>query len=298
VTAIAAEPRENLRFYTEVLGLRLVKRTVNFDDPTTWHLYFADRVGTPGTLMTFFPHPMSRPGIAGSGEVGRTLFTIPTGSHPFWERRLRELGVDVAATGMFGRARLEFADGHGTRLGLVEGEQESQPVATSQVPGEMAIRGIHTVRIDVCDASATADFLVRMLGFRFVREESGVQELLIGEGDGGHRVEVAGDSGLAPPILGAGSVHHVAWRVPDDPSQLRLREELVQSRVGVTEVRDRNYFHSIYFREPGGTIFEIATDGPGFMIDETEEMLGTQLKLPPHYERLRPSIERRLPPLD
>lgn len=304
VTAIGGEPVTNLDFYTRVLGLRLVKRTVNFDDPTTWHLYFGDRHGSPGTIMTFFPHPLARPGQAGSGEVARTDFAVPAGTLGRWRERLESEGLVVAETDEGDRRGLQVHDPHGTRLALIESAGPGGPGApgsvepwvAGDVSADLVVRGLAGVRLNVRDVEPTADFLQQVFGFQEVEGHGDSR----GFDDGnGQRIEVAAMPGAAEPRaqLGAGSVHHVAFRVPDDEAQVSLQRRLGDAGFGVTEVKDRQYFRSIYFREPGGVIFEIATDVPGFAVDEPEAQLGQMLKLPPWLESRRADLERALPPL-
>ncbi len=295
VTAIGGPPAVNVDFYTRVLGLRLVKRTVNFDDPTTWHLYFGDRLGSPGTIMTFFPHPLARPGRAGGGEVGRTTFAVPTGTLDPWQARLAAEGWAVEETAAASPRVLELRDPDGVRLALVEstGASGGDPWAVEGVPPEIAIRGFESVRLDVPDVDPTADFLREVFGLPEVERQGGRRCFDAGDGQ---RVEVAATASPRAQ-LGAGSVHHVAFRVPDDDAQLAMQRRLAEGGFAVTDVQDRQYFRSIYFREPGGVIFEIATDVPGFAVDEAEAELGQALKLPPWLESRRSDLEQALPPL-
>ena len=295
VTAIGGEPGANLNFYTHVLGLRLVKRTVNFDDPTTWHLYFGDRLGRPGTLMTFFPHPLARPGQAGSGEVARTAFAVPEGTLGNWHQRLEANGLAMRETDVGGQIGLEVQDPHGTRLALIEtaGPDGVEPWAGHGVSADMAMRGFDSVRLNVRDVQPTATFLAEALGLPEVARHGDSRWFDVGDGQ---RIEVA-PSADSRAQLGAGSVHHVALRVPNDATQLFMRARLIKTGVGVTDVQDRQYFRSIYFREPGRVIFEIATDVPGFAIDEADAELGQAIKLPPWLESQRSVLEQSLPPL-
>ncbi len=295
VTAIGGDPVVNLDFYTRVLSLRLVKRTVNFDDPGTWHLYFGDRVGSPGTIMTFFPHPLARDRKPGTSEVAQTAFAVPAGSLAAWRDRLAGAGVDAQETQIAGQAAIAFADPHTTRLVLVEGTgpAEAVPRTAGGAPGEMAIRGFAGVQLAVPDVAATARFLADVFGLP-ERTSDGPNR---GFDAGANQwIEVTPMAGQRAR-LGAGAVHHVAFRVPDDDAQLALRERLIDVGISVTPVQERMYFRSIYFREPGGVIFEIATDVPGFAVDETEAELGQSLKLPPWLERQRAVLERSLPSL-
>jgi len=298
VTAIGGEPAVTLDFYTRVLGLRLVKRTVNFDKPTIWHLYFGDRLGTPGTLMTFFPHPLAHPGLAGSREVARTAFAVPAGTLGQWRERLEAERLPVMLVEEGDRHELQVRDPHGTRLALVEsaGPKGVEPWGTGGVSADLAIRGFESVRLNVPDIGFTAAFLQEALGLREIEcpyESGNSRSFDVGDGQ---RVEVVASTEPRAE-LGAGSVHHVAFRVPDDEALVAMRHHLTDSGYGVTKVKDRHYFRSIYFREPGGVIFEIATDVPGFTIDEPEAELGQTLKLPPWLESQRMTIEQSLAPL-
>lgn len=295
VTAFAKSPTENLRFHTRVLGLRLIKRTVNFDDPTTYHLYYGDATGSPGTLLTHFPHPLAAPGAHGGSEITDTLLEVPEGSLDFWRSRLAAAGVAYSDASI--APGLAFEDPDGMRYALVERPGSPSPTRWSGGPdGGSAIRRIAGVGIHVADADETSAFLSEVLGFREV-VAVGARRTLEIEPDRS-RIELVDDPKTPHRPMGAGTVHHVAWRVPDDAAQRRASEALVSAGIAVTPVRDRQYFRSIYFRIPGGVLFEIATDGPGFAIDEPVERLGTSLKLPPQYETHRAAIEQALPPLE
>jgi glyoxalase family protein len=301
VTALSGPAAGNLRFYTRVLGLRLVKKTVNFDDPTSYHFYFGDRTGRPGTLVTFFPHPGFRPGVPGAGEVATTHLAVPAGSLDYWAGRLQRDGVQAVRQAAGGRERLLFRDPDGTRLSLVEtpaGRGSGDAAAAwTDVPADKAIAGLAAVTAVVRRLGPTADFLPDTLGFRQVAAD-GNRAWFEPPNGGGQSLEVVAVEAAPRPVLGVGSVHHVAWRVPDDAARDRVRA-LVEGKVaGLTPTRDRNYFRSIYFREPGGVIFEIATDVPGFTVDEDEASLGTALKLPAEFEPRRAEIEAALPPLE
>lgn len=295
VTAIGGDPVVNVDFYTHVLGVRLVKRTVNFDDPSTWHLYFGDRVGTPGTILTFFPHPRARDRQAGSSEVSQTSFAVPAGALGEWRRRLNEAGIAAKDAELAGQPALAFADPHTTQLMLVEsaGPAAAVPWTDDGMPAEIAIRGFDSVRLAVSDIEPTAAFLADVFGLPELDRHGDARWFDAGDGQ---RIELVA-SADPRARLGAGAVHHVAFRVPDDDAQLALRERLSAAGLGVTPVQERQYFRSIYFREPGGVIFEIATDTPGFTVDEPEADLGRSLKLPPWLESQRAVIEQSLPPL-
>jgi len=294
VTALCGEGGRNLWFYTHLLGLRLVKKTVNFDAPGSYHFYYGDRIGHPGTLITFFPHPGFRPGTPGAREVAVTHFSVPDGSLGYWSERLHRAGLLVERERVAGRERLAFRDPDGTRLTVGEAGRVviDAEAPESAVPGGRAINGIAAVTTVVNRLQPTGAFLTDTLGFRDVG--GGVFEA----GASGQRIEVIEDPAAPPPVLGVGSAHHVAWRVADDAARERVRAAVDGRVVGLTPTRDREYFRSIYFREPGGVIFEIATDGPGFLVDEDEAALGTALKLPSQFEARRAQIEAALPPLE
>ncbi|HKS31765.1 MAG TPA: ring-cleaving dioxygenase [Chthoniobacterales bacterium] len=291
ITAIAGDPQTNLDFYIATLGLRLIKRTVNFDDPGSYHFYFGDNIGSPGTIITFFPWPGARRGTRGSGQVTVVSFAIPVNSIAMWRERLRE--NDIVAeeiSDRFGTKALRFLDPDGLMLELIE-----SPI----VPGEGGmghnIHGFAAPTLEVRHVERTEKLLIEILGFEFVGEE-GNRRRLRGSGSNAAAVDlVSSDAGFG--LVAVGSVHHIAFRVENDEEQLRVREKIVERGLNVTPVIDRQYFHSIYFREPNGILFEVATDGPGFLIDESADELGESLKLPPMYESARSEIERVLPPI-
>jgi glyoxalase family protein len=305
VTAIATDPQRNLDFYAGVLGLRLIKRTVNFDDPGTYHLYFGDEVGTPGTIMTFFPWPGARRGRPGPGQVAVTSFRIPPAALGFWLDRLLRHGIRYEGprkrrTGAESEQVLAFPDPDGLLLELVASPGPKPPSTWSgrpDVPPEHAIPGFHSVTLWVEAAEPTERVLIDTLGFEPADEEAGVRSYAVGGGGQGARVNLKATGGFPRGVGGAGTVHHVAWRVADDAAQLELRDQVIAAGLAPTGVIDRNYFRSVYFGEPGGILFELATDPPGFMIDEPRERLGEKLMLPPQYEPERSEIEAGLPPL-
>jgi glyoxalase family protein len=294
VTAISRDIAANLRFYTEVLGLRLVKRTVNFDDPTAHHLYYGDEGGTPGSILTFFGWEGAHAGQLGLGQAVEIAFRIPRSSLGWWTQRLIEKGIAFdAPEKRFGETVLGLKDPDGIRLELVasqSGDAEGGWTSAS-VPAEHAIRGIHAVTLWLGEAAGTGALLEQAFGY----ERAG--------SEGSRTRYVSGGTGLAAIVdlrgrMGAGAVHHIAFRAADDAAQEEMVEKLASLGVPATEQKDRTYFRSVYFREPGGVIFEIATDGPGFTVDEPVEALGSALKLPPQYEPHRTEIEAALPKLD
>ena len=301
VTAISGPARRNLSFYAEVLGLRLVKKTVNFDDPGTYHLYFGDGAGSPGTILTFFPWEHAAPGRLGVGQTQETVFRVPEGSLGWWAHRFVEKGVaHETITRRFGESVLSFKDPDGMRLALACMPRIGDEPAWDGggVPAEHAIRGFHGVSLLVERGEKTGAILTDVFGFARVASEGNVTRYAVAGTPLGGIVDIREAGGFLAGREGAGSVHHVAFRAADDAAQeamvKRLREHHGQR---VTEQRDRNYFRSVYFREPGGILFEIATDVPGFAVDEPAESLGQALKLPPQYEAQRARIEAVLPAL-
>jgi glyoxalase family protein len=301
VTAISGSAARNIDFYTRTLGLRLVKKTVNFDDPGTYHLYYGDEDGHPGTILTFFPWEHAAAGRNGVGLTEETAFRVPQSAIGYWTHRLIEKGVaHEALAHRFGEPVLAFTDPHGLRLALVgvAGAEDEPGWTAGEIPAEHAIRGFHGVTLMLESAGKTGAVLTEVLGFK----ETGREGSLIhyeAEGAGpGHVVVLRDAGGFLAGRMGRGSVHHVAFRAKDDAEQAAMAETL-QSALGITttEQKDRQYFRSVYFREPGGIIFEIATDAPGFAIDEPKATLGSALKLPPFLESHRQAIEAALPPL-
>ena len=300
VTAIAREPQRNLDFYAGTLGMRLVKLTVNYDDPGTYHLYYGDDLGRPGSLLTFFPWTGGRPGRQGTGQTNGVGLAVPPASLGFWIERLLSRGVKYEGpVRRFDEQVLTFPDPDGLlleliatpRVNLVDGWRDGP------VPAGQAVRGVHAVTVWEDGDAGSADFLTRTMGFRAKGEEENRLRFESGHDGLGTVVDLRRAPGFWRGTDGVGTVHHVAFRAGDDAEQKVRQEELQRLGVGVTDVRDRNYFRSIYFREPGGVLFEIATDGPGFSVDEPPGELGTTLKLPPQYETMRERLERSLPPL-
>ncbi|MCP2169028.1 ring-cleaving dioxygenase [Goodfellowiella coeruleoviolacea] len=301
VTAIGGDPQRNVDFYLRALGLRLVKTTVNFDDPGTYHLYYGDEAGRPGTLMTFFPWRGAPRGRHGTGQATTTSFSVPAASIGWWKQHLERLGVEVSR--ISSRAHedaLTFHDPDGLVLSLVSHEQDDprEPWDNGVIPVEHGIRGLHSVTLSVTQEEATAGMLVDGLGLRFVDQQGNRFRFEAGAGGPGALVDVLVTPDAPRGLVAAGTVHHVAWRAPDEATQAQWREELTDRGVSVTSILDRQYFRSIYFREPGGTLLEVATDEPGFAIDEPLLELGRALKLPPWLEPDREQIQAMLPALD
>jgi len=300
ITAIAGNPQTNLDFYAGLLGLRLVKLTVNFDDPTTYHLYYGDGAGHPGTILTFFPWPSAPKGRRGAGQVTETAFAIPENAVDFWVERLTGHGIPFAGPfDRFGEKALSFSDPDGMRVELIATATAGidRAYEPGPVPLEFAVRGFHSATLSETDRGPTAALLTDTMGFKLIAQD-------------GNRFRYAADSDESARLLDVlhvpherhgrvlvGSVHHIAFRTPNDAQQAVWLEELSRRNYGVSPVMDRKYFHSIYYREPGNILFEIATDPPGFAVDEAPEKLGTHLVLPAWLERDRPRLEAVLPPL-
>jgi len=300
VTAIASDPQANVDFYTKVLGLRLVKQTVNFDAPHVWHLYYGDEQGSPSSILTFFPWPGVMQGKEGAGLTTATAFSVPPESIGFWHERVKMLGLTAEAPVVRGESEvLTLFDNDGMRLELVAspGDSRSGWDGVSEIPQEHAVRGLHEVTLSERSLDPTASMLTNFLGMELATESAGAASFSMGEGGAGASVQVVGgiqDRGLQA----GGTVHHVAFRAPDLQTMESWRLDLLDRGVGVTEVMDRQYFKSIYFREPGGVLFEIATDQPGFDIDEPLLELGRKLKLPPWLEPSREQIQNSLPRIE
>lgn len=297
VTAIARDPQQNVDFYTKVFGLRLVKQTVNFDAPHIWHLYYGDEHGSPASILTFFPWPGVSRGREGSGLTTATSFSVPEASLGFWTKHLAGLKIDWSwGKDSSGHDLIEVRDYDGMRLQLVGtvGDARSGWDGVADIPAEHAVRGLHSVELSETQIDPTAGMLQNLLGMNLSSESSGKANFQMATGESGAKVEVLG--GVAHRGLQAGgTVHHVAFRAPDLPTMELWQQELLSRGVGVTEIMDRQYFKSIYFREPGGVLFEIATDDPGFDIDEPLLELGKKLKLPPWLEPSREQIQQSLP---
>ena len=301
VTAITSDAQRNVDFYTGLLGLRLVKVTVNFDDPSAYHLYYGDEVGHPGTILTFFAWTGIPRGRPGTGQLTTIAFTIPQASLDYWAQRFLSGGIHHQGPRThLGEQVLSLRDPDGMSIELVAHPraQERPGWAGGTVHAEHAIRGIHSVTVLEEEYEHTAHHLTGTLGFRLVAEEQNVFRYEVGAGGPGALINVRCTPEFLRGMIAGGSIHHVAWRAATDAGQQIWREALSSYGVDVTPILDRQYFHSIYFREPGGVLFEIATDPPGFTVDEPVEHLGSQLKLPPWLEPDRVEIEQMLPPLN
>ncbi|WP_076859592.1 ring-cleaving dioxygenase [Bradyrhizobium mercantei] len=301
ITAIAGDPARNLDFYTRDVGLRLVKKTVNFDDPSTYHFYYGDAAGSPGTILTFFLWPGSAPGSRGGGEVHRTAFRVPMRSMDYWARRFAEREISCQAMETrFGEPVLPFSDPDGTALMLVgiAGAESGPAWSNGDVPVEHAIRGLHGATLVLDSAERTAAILTDVLGFREVGRDGALIRFAASGETNGCVVDIEERKGVTRGHQGRGSVHHIAFRATSDAEQAKMVEKLIaEHKRHPTEQKDRNYFRSIYFREPGGVLFEIATDKPGFAVDEATDVLGRDLRLPGFLESRRAEIESALPVL-
>ncbi|TDM02229.1 ring-cleaving dioxygenase [Macrococcus carouselicus] len=296
ISAIVGHPQENVDFYEGILGLRLVKKTVNFDDPKTYHLYFGTDAGTPGSIITFFPWPGARQGRIGTGQVGVTGYAVPVGAYDFWKERLESFDIEVHEEERFGERYLTFEDVHGLKLEIVEREKgDSNPFQHEAIPLEYAIKGFAGAVLYSSDIEATDKVLTEELGLA-KRAEDETYFRYEAEGEMGNIVDIKKEVN-ARGLMGAGTVHHIAWRAQDDAEQMMFSNQLRADGYHVTDIKDRNYFNAIYFREHGEILFEIATDSPGFAHDEPYETMGESLMLPAQYEPHRAQIEANLIPI-
>ena len=300
ITAITSSAAENLAFYENVLGLQLVKKTVNFDDPYTYHLYYGNSAGAPGTIITFFPWEKLPRGKIGAGMVTSIAFSIPTGSVDYWRKRLNVSGVETMESERFGEHIIHFKDPHGLSLELIESPTVrsifNQSGNSKSVAGRIA--GFHSATALLRSLDATRSLLVNTMGMELHNKEGNRYRFkMAGDDFPGNFYDVVVDKDAEDGRQGSGTVHHIALRTPTDAEQKYWQRSLTDNGFSVTPIRDRKYFKSIYFNEPGGVLFEIATDPPGFTVDESYERLGRDLKLPDQYEPIRDEIEGRLPKL-
>ncbi|HCA78842.1 MAG TPA: ring-cleaving dioxygenase [Bacteroidetes bacterium] len=301
ITAIASDPQRNVDFFVGVLGLRLVKRTVNFDSPDVHHLYYGDESGTPGTILTFFPFQDAGRGKRGAGEVGSVAFHLPPAARDYWIHRLSQHGISFQGpVRRFGEELISFEDPDGLSIDFVfsHSERANHAWADGPVPPEHSVRGFAGATLLLRDSSQTETMLQTVLGFQPAGSEGERKRFLLGDGDLVAAVDLVIDPKSPPARPGAGSIHHIAWRVSGYDHQADWRTRIAEAGHSVTDIVDRQYFKSVYFHEPGGVLFEIATDEPGFTVDEPKEALGTTLKLPPWLELHRRQLERVLPPID
>lgn len=300
VTSMAGDARTNNAFFTGTLGLRRVKKTVNFDAPDVYHLYYGDEVGTPGSVMTYFPFPNIAPGRPGTGEVGTTLFSVPEGTLSWWQQRLSEHGATaMKQTDNFGEQRLHFAAPDGDGFALVETGDDGRSAWTGNgVDADHAIRGFRGATMRLADDGAMAE-LLRFMNYEQIDKGDGVTRFGVnGGGNGADIIELETMPNVAKARLGAGSVHHIAFSVDNREKQLEVRKALLDTGYEVTPVIDRDYFWAIYFRTPGGVLFEVATNEPGFDRDEDTAHLGEALKLPTQHAHMRAFLEENLQPLE
>jgi glyoxalase family protein len=298
ITAIASDAQRNFNFYAKTLGLRFIKKTVNFDDPGTYHFYFGDEVGSAGTILTFFPWPHITAGRRGPGQATEIGYSVPAGSLDFWMKRFDAHGVTYnKPSERFGEQYLAFLDPDGLKLELIVSKTSDTrtPWTTPEVGADVATRGFHNVTLTLASQKATAAILTEVFGYQLVDQHVNRYRYATTAVDTASIVDLVEVAGEAASITAGGSVHHVAFRVKDDATLMHFREIVLKRGLNITHQIDRQYFHSLYFREPGGVLFEIATENPGFMVDEPLAELGTHLLLPPQYEARRAQIEGHLP---
>ncbi|MDZ4709061.1 MAG: ring-cleaving dioxygenase [Saprospiraceae bacterium] len=296
ITAIAGNAKRNFDFYTKVMGLRLVKKTVNFDDPGTYHFYFGDELGTPGTILTFFPWEGMQTGKSGTGMATDLGYSIPIGGLDLWKSHFEKNKVRVTASGKrFNQPFISIQDPDGLSLTLIENNDTRQPWTTSEVKAEFATRGFHSIALTLKNIEATAKVLTEVLGYQLENDEGNRYRYGNDIINHASKVDLISAPQERPAVNAGGTIHHLAFRVKDEATLMEYREKIEKYGLGVTPKIDRNYFFSIYFREPGGVLFEIATDNPGFSVDEPINELGQHLKLPAQYEAQRAKIEQVLP---
>lgn len=300
ITAIAGDAQSNYDFYTKTLGLRMVKKTVNFDDPQTYHFYFGDEVGTPGTILTFFPWKNVRQGKNGAGMATEIGYSVPGGSLDFWTKRFENLGVrHDAIVERFGEKQLPFQDPDGLWLSLIESKTPDNRKGweTPDVKADTALKGFHTVTLTLNNTKATAAVLTEIFGYQLVAQDGNISRYQTDAVENAALVDLLESPGAQRGLNAGGTNHHVAFRVANEEILMTFREKIVARGLHITEKINRDYFFSLYFREPGGVLFEIATDNPGFATDETVAELGNSLQLPNRYESMRAEIEKGLPEL-
>ena len=300
ITAIAGDAQRNYNFYTKTLGLRMVKKTVNFDDPQTYHFYFGDEVGSPGTILTFFPWANVRQGKNGAGMATEIGYSVPANSLDFWKKRFEDENVrHDQISERFGEKFLSFQDPDGLWLSLIETTQkdERQGWQTSAISSNAAVKGFHTVTLTLNNIKATAAILTTVFGYKQVAQDGNIYRYQTDAVENAAMVDLLEDPRAHSGVNAAGTNHHVAFRVKDEETLMAFRKKVMEQGLHITEKINRDYFFSLYFREPGGVLFEIATDNPGFATDETVEELGKKLQLPERYEAIREKIERGLPNL-
>ena len=300
ITAIADNAQRNYHFYTKVLGLRMVKKTVNFDDPGTYHFYYGDESGTPGTILTFFPWEGIGQGSAGTGMATDIGYSVPAGSIEFWKDRFKQFNVKHGEVDeRFGEQFLSFQDPDGLKLDLIVPSINDNRKAweTADINANAATRGFHNITLTLKNLGPTASVLTDILGYTLQKQEGNRYRFITDAIENASIVDIIEAPTMAPGRGAAGTNHHVAFRVKDDNILMEFREKVASKGLGITPKIDRDYFFSLYFREPGGVLFELATDNPGFTRDESLSELGTSLKLPKQYENSRKKIEQVLPVL-
>lgn len=300
ITAIAGSTQRNYDFYVKVLGLRFVKKTVNFDDPGTYHFYYGDENGTPGTILTFFPWKNVRKGIAGTGMATEIGYSVPAGSFDFWVKQFEANNVKCKQSAeRFGETYLPFEDPDGLKLNLIVPSKtdDRKPWETATIRADSATRGFHSITLTLRKIDATAKILTDIFGYKLEKQEKNIYRFSTDAIDNANIVDIIEDPTGPSGIVAGGTNHHVAFRVKNEEIQMAMREKISSAGHSITPKIDRNYFYSLYFREPGGVLFEIATDNPGFSVDEPVSELGTHLKLPSQYEAQRGLIEKTLPEL-
>jgi glyoxalase family protein len=299
ITAIAGEAQRNFDFYTKVLGLRLVKKTVNFDDPHTYHFYYGNENGTPGTILTFFPWTHVHPGRLGTGMATDIGYAVPAGSLGFWNNQFDKHQVRFGQIDeQFGEQILRFEDPDGLRIQLVEANADNRtPWETSDIKKDVAIKGFHSIVLSLRNIKPTASILTDIFGYKLLKQEGNRYRFVTDAIENAAIVDLVEEPEVTHGLVAGGTNHHVAFRVKNDQLLMQYREKIASKGYNITPKIDRNYFYSLYFREPGGVLFELATDNPGFAIDEPVNELGTHLKLPGQYESDRETIEKVLPKL-
>lgn len=301
ITAIAGNAKENFNFYTQQLGLRLVKKTVNFDDPGTYHLYYGDESGSAGTILTFFPWDGIGKGTEGVGMATEIGYAVPAGSHDFWIERFSAANVQSGAlTERFGEQVLAFKDPDGLSLSLIVPTiaDARTPWETSEIKKDTATRGFHSTTLTLQSIDETAKVLTDLFGYRLLAQEGNRYRFITDTVENAAIVDLLEDPSGQRGRNAAGTNHHVAFRVKNEEIQMELREQILSKNLQITPKIDRDYFYSLYFREPGGVLFEIATENPGFTVDEPLNELGTHLKLPHQHEHLREDLDKLLPKLN
>lgn len=300
ITVMAGDPQANYDFYTQTLGMRFIKKTVNFDAPDVYHLYYGDEVGSPGTILTFFPFPDARRGKRGTGEITTVGFSVPSRSLDFWINRLADLAVDFDGPSQkFGYKYISLLDPDGMKIEIVADPAADNLIGwnNGEISAEHSIRKFFGVTFYLKSAYKSGELLKNVMGASYLAEEGNTKRYSFGRDSSEAFIDLYEDENTTRGLSGAGTVHHIAWRTANDEEQNNWRNKVIEYGLHPTEMVDRNYFHSIYFREPGGILFEIATDGPGFMVDESFDSLGGELKLPPWHEPKRKMIEQILIPL-